>query len=105
MPKREITREYWSDSSDPHKVGPIRVTLSDGGLVIAWSGDTRPILALAPREMMDLARVTAADNEMQHLREMACEAVTTIQLMQDEMRGMLGVVKASTAALAARDAQ
>ena len=101
MAKREPSREYWSNSSDPHKVGPVRVTLAEEGLVIAWAGDTTPIIALKPAELMDLARVTAADNELQHLRELALDAVATIETMRDEMRGMLGVVKASTAASAA----
>lgn len=93
---RSFSREYWSDSSDPHKCGPIRVTLCDEGLVLAWAGDARPVLALKPDQLMDMVAVAAAESDLAYLREEATAAVQAITDARDELRGMMQVLRVSS---------
>lgn len=99
---KAVSREYWSDSSDPHKVGPIRVTLSEGGLSISWVGDARPIVALKPEDLVDLASVEAAESDLRWLREEAKAALDDLKLARDEMRSLVRVVRGETESTSTR---
>lgn len=99
--RKAVSREYWSDHSDPHKVGPILIALEDGGLVMRWvDAPGPPLLALSPRELVDLANIGRAESDLTYLRDEAQAALDSIKAAREEieaarneLRQMLRVVR------------
>lgn len=94
-----MSREYDSGHSDPHKAGPIVVTLGETGLAVTWLGADKPMLTLRPRDLVDLAQVTHNESDLAWLRGEAESALLTlrtvvaeIEALRDELRATMKVV-------------
>lgn len=91
---KTVEREYWVNSTDPHKCGPVTVTLHEDGLTVRHTGDPGPpLLVLSASDLVDLAKVESAQSELTWLREEAKAALATIKECRDELRGMVRVVR------------
>lgn len=94
-----VSREYWSNSSDPHRCGPITIVLAEDGLAVYWTGAESPILRIKLEELITLVKVENEQAELDWIREEAKGALFTIkearQVMEDcrnEIRATLKVV-------------
>jgi len=94
MTLKHHRREYFVTHPDPHRNGPIVVTLADRGIVVQWAGaDGAPLLCLSPADLMTVARIERAESDLQWLREEAEQAVAAIKESRDELRSMIRAVR------------
>ena len=96
---KPVEREYWINSIEPHKCGPVTVTLHEDGLTVRYAGDPGPpLLVLSANDLVDLAKIESAQDELAWLREEAKAALMTIQECRDELRGIVRVMRGDHAA-------
>lgn len=99
MRAKECRREYFVAHHDPHRTGPIVVTLADHGVVVQWAGASGPpLLHLSAVNLVTISRIERAESDLEFLREEAKAAVAQIMEVRDELRAMVTAVRGGSTA-------